>query len=163
MPAVGRTSGFRKDVPSAPLRSKRERGPGTRRAGMGLGFISHGGRPRLQLGGGRAVREEDTQCLGSPWLRVATGEGPPVRCLCTGSPVPSLSGRCGKAVREQGLIYIRPRDFMYLRDFLSPILEAFFLTASVGRPSSAATSAVGRSENSLRSCFTSSLVHDPFV
>ena len=59
--------------------------------------------------------------------------------------------------------YVRPRDLIYLLDFFNPILDAFFLTASVGRPSEAATSAVGRSGNSLLSCFTSSLVHEPFV
>ena len=64
---------------------------------------------------------------------------------------------------EEAPDYVLPRDFIYLLDFFNPILEAFFLTASVGRPSSAATSAVGRSGNSFLSCFTSSLVHDPFV
>jgi hypothetical protein len=59
--------------------------------------------------------------------------------------------------------YVRPRDLIYLLDFFNPILDAFFLTASVGRPSEAATSAVGRSGNSRLSCFTSSLVHEPFV
>ena len=61
------------------------------------------------------------------------------------------------------LCYVRPSDFMYLPDFRKPILDAFFLTASVGRPSSAATAAVGRLENNLLSCLRSSLVHDPVV
>lgn len=52
---------------------------------------------------------------------------------------------------------------MYRPDFRKPIRDAFFLTASVGRPSSAATSAVGRLENSFLSRRTSSLVHDPFI
>jgi hypothetical protein len=52
---------------------------------------------------------------------------------------------------------------MYLPDFRNPILDAFFLTASVGRPSSAATAAVGRLENSFLSRLTSSLVHDPLI
>ena len=59
--------------------------------------------------------------------------------------------------------YVLPRDFMYLGDFLSPIRDAFFFTASVGRPSSAATSAVGRFGNNLLRSFRSSLDHDPFV
>ena len=69
----------------------------------------------------------------------------------------------GAARGEQALDYVRPNDFMYLLDFLSPIRDAFFLTASVGRPNEAATSAVGRSGNSFLSCFTSSRVHDPLV
>ena len=52
---------------------------------------------------------------------------------------------------------------MYFLDFLNPILEAFFLTASVGRPSFLATSAVGRLGNSFLSSRTSCLVHEPFV
>lgn len=52
---------------------------------------------------------------------------------------------------------------MYLGDFFSPIRDAFFFTASVGRPSSAATSAVGRLGNNLLSSFRSSFDQDPFV
>jgi len=52
---------------------------------------------------------------------------------------------------------------MYLPDLRKPILDAFFLTAVVGRPSSAATAAVGRWENSFLSRLISSLVHDPIV
>ena len=52
---------------------------------------------------------------------------------------------------------------MYLGDFLSPMRDAFFFTASVGRPSSAATSAVGRFGNNLLRSFRSSFDHDPFV
>jgi len=59
--------------------------------------------------------------------------------------------------------YVLPRDFMYFRVFFRPIREAFFLTASVGRPSDAATSAVGRLGNSLRNDWTSFLDHVPLV
>ena len=59
--------------------------------------------------------------------------------------------------------YILPKDFMYLGDFRSPIRDAFFLTASVGRPNWAATSAVGRFGKSRFSSFKSSFVHDPFT
>jgi hypothetical protein len=63
----------------------------------------------------------------------------------------------------ESLAYVLPRDFMYLGDFLSPIRDAFFFTASVGRPNEAATSAVGRFGNNFFSSFRSPLVHDPFV
>ena len=59
--------------------------------------------------------------------------------------------------------YDLPKDFMYLPDFRKPILEAFFLTASVGRPSSDATSAVARFGKSLRSCLRSSFDHVPLT
>lgn len=64
---------------------------------------------------------------------------------------------------ERPFDHVRPKPFMYTLDFRNPIRDAFFLTASVGRPSWDATSAVGRFGNSLRSSFTSSLVHDPLI
>jgi hypothetical protein len=52
---------------------------------------------------------------------------------------------------------------MYFLDFLSPIRDAFFLTASVGRWSLPAISAVGWLGNSLRSSLTSFFDHDPLT
>jgi len=51
---------------------------------------------------------------------------------------------------------------MYLFDLRSPILDAFFLTASVGRPSLAAIPAVGLSAKSLLSRLSSLVVQSPF-
>jgi len=51
---------------------------------------------------------------------------------------------------------------MYFFDLRSPILEAFFLTASVGRPSLAAIAAVGLVANSFLSRLTSLFDQSPF-
>ncbi len=59
--------------------------------------------------------------------------------------------------------YVLPRDFMYLPDFRSPMREAFFLTASVGRPSRDATSAVARLGKRCRSCLMSSFDQTPLT
>jgi hypothetical protein len=59
--------------------------------------------------------------------------------------------------------YDRPSDFRYLFDFFSPILEAFFFTASVGRPNCAATLAVGLLWNSFFSKLTSLFDHKPLT
>ena len=52
---------------------------------------------------------------------------------------------------------------MYLEVFRSPILEAFFLTASKGLLSCAATFAVGLLEKSFLSILMSFFDHRPFV
>lgn len=95
------------------------------------------------------ARGSDNSRIPRPRCGAALGEGDPNAVLRVGEPA------------SPG--YVRPRDRIYLLDFFNPILDAFFLTASVGRPSDAATSDVGRSGNSFLSCFTSSLVHEPFV
>lgn len=59
--------------------------------------------------------------------------------------------------------YPRPRDFMYFFDLRSPILEAFFFTASVGRPSFAAIFAVGLLGKSFFSRLNSLFVHSPLM
>ena len=59
--------------------------------------------------------------------------------------------------------YVLPNDFMYFLDFLSPIREAFFLTASVGRRRLEPTSAVARLGKSFRSCLMSSFDHNPLT
>jgi uncharacterized membrane protein len=52
---------------------------------------------------------------------------------------------------------------MYLFDLRSPILEAFFLTASVALPSLPAISAVGLLGKSFLSKLTSLLDHPPLI
>jgi len=52
---------------------------------------------------------------------------------------------------------------MYLFDLRSPILEAFFLTASVGLPNFPAICAVGLLGNSFLSRLTSLLAHKPLT
>ena len=54
-------------------------------------------------------------------------------------------------------------DLMYFFDLRSPILDAFFFTASVGRPSSAAIWVVGLVEKSLLSNLVSLADHRPFT
>ena len=52
---------------------------------------------------------------------------------------------------------------MYFFDLRSPILEAFFLTASVGLPSFPAIFAVGLLGKSFRSRLTSLFDHNPLM
>lgn len=52
---------------------------------------------------------------------------------------------------------------MYLFDLRSPILDAFFLTASVGLPNFPAISAVGLLGKSFLSILTSLLAHKPLT
>lgn len=61
------------------------------------------------------------------------------------------------------MIYALPMDLRYLFVLRSPILDAFFFTASVGRPSSLATSAVGVFEKSFLSSLISLGDHRPFT
>lgn len=51
---------------------------------------------------------------------------------------------------------------MYLFDLRSPILDAFFFTVSVDRPSFAAIAAVGLSAKSLLSKLSSLVAQSPF-
>jgi hypothetical protein len=62
-----------------------------------------------------------------------------------------------------GAPYALPMDLRYFFDLRSPILDAFFLTASVGRPSCAAILAVGLVEKSLLSRLVSAFDHGPFI
>ncbi len=55
-----------------------------------------------------------------------------------------------------------PRDFMYFFDLRSPILDAFFFTASVGRPSLLAILAVGLFEKSFLRRLISLFDQKPF-
>ncbi len=61
------------------------------------------------------------------------------------------------------LTYARPRDFIYPFDLRSPILDAFFFTASVGRPSLVAISAVACFGNNLARVLMSAFDHRPFT
>lgn len=67
--------------------------------------------------------------------------------------------RGGATVSESN--YALPMDLRYLFDFLRPILEAFFLTASVFRPSFFATFEVALLGNSLLSRLMSLVLHCP--
>lgn len=78
-------------------------------------------------------------------------------------PLGSTIARHAAAGRHTPFGYVLPRDFMYRGDFFNPMRDAFFFTASVGRPSSAATSAVGRLGNNRLSSFRSFLDQDPFI
>jgi len=69
--------------------------------------------------------------------------------------------RC--CLRISKITYARPRDFMYLFALRSPILEAFFFTASVGLPSFAAILAVGLLGKSFLRRLRSLLVHTPLM
>jgi len=55
--------------------------------------------------------------------------------------------------------YVRPSDFMYFFDFISPILDAFFFTVSSDRPNFAATLAVELLGKSFLSKATSLFDH----
>ena len=59
--------------------------------------------------------------------------------------------------------YDRPRDLRYFFVFLSPILDAFFFTASSGRPNLAAILAVGLFGKSFLSNATSLFDHKPLT
>ena len=59
--------------------------------------------------------------------------------------------------------YLRPSDFRYFFDFLSPILDAFFFTVSSDRPNRAVTLAVGLFGKSLLSKATSLFGHKPLA
>ncbi len=72
---------------------------------------------------------------------------------------PHLSNFCGTSL----ITYDLPRDFMYFFALRSPILEAFFFTASVGRPSFAAILAVALSGKSFLSRFNSLFDHKPLM
>jgi len=70
---------------------------------------------------------------------------------------PDRDPRCDK--RRFGIAYALPMDLRYFFDLRSPILEAFFLTASVLRLSSLAISEVGVVEKSFLSSLTSAGFH----
>jgi hypothetical protein len=59
--------------------------------------------------------------------------------------------------------YALPSDFIYFLDLRSPILDAFFFTASVGRLSLAAIEAVGLFGKSFLSWLMSAFVQSPFT
>lgn len=69
----------------------------------------------------------------------------------------------GRFQRIAALTYALPSDLRYFLDFLSPILDAFFFTVSVGRPSLAAILAVGLFGKSLLSRLTSVFDHKPLT
>jgi len=66
-------------------------------------------------------------------------------------------------IRSSTLTYARPRDFMCPFDLRSPILDAFFFTVSVDRPSLAAISAVAWFGNSLVRVLVSAFDHTPLT
>jgi hypothetical protein len=75
----------------------------------------------------------------------------------------SFSRTVGFPHEDSFVAYALPRDFIYFFDLRSPILDAFFFTASVGRRSLAAIEAVGLFGKSFLSRLTSAFVQSPFA
>ncbi len=79
------------------------------------------------------------------------------------SPSKELRRGTPKAKNVRSFRYALPMDLRYLFVLRSPILDAFFFTASVGRPSSAATLAVGLLGKSFLSNWASLRDQRPFT
>lgn len=102
------------------------------------------------------------------WLEISALQSPEVLSYYKNTTPLLLQGRGISATalsltQQTDPAHDLPRDFMYLFDLRSPILEAFFLTASVGLPNFPAISAVGLLGKSFLSILTSLLAHKPFT
>jgi len=97
------------------------------------------------------------------WLYTPTVEA--VTKTGINRPIPVKSRLESPQLRKRRfvMIYALPRDFMYRFDLERPILDAFFFTASLGRPSLAEIAAVGLFGKSFVSKARSAFDHTPFL